>query len=680
MSHRKIAILAIDDFIAEFFKNQLHMIFGTAIDVHTYTTEISQLPYIHDADLILYTDPSILIEFMDRIKSDCPVMIMKRTLSMEAVDLIRRIPPKSHCLVTNINNFMANETLATIYQLGFTNLSLHPYYEGCKTLPEKIDYIICHIDYDFLPKLDAEKVIIGSRLFDINTVLDILAVLNLDTHLTEETILRYSRRIPTMWTGLNRTLRNKRMLSSHWNTLIDELSMAIIVTDDRDLLTYVNSAAKEIFGGSIFDDTDNLKSLAEILPATALFTTPKDIDRELFVYEGRQLVLTVKHVMMGETRLGKLIFLENYLDLTSVHQKIHNKIVGKGYYSKHRFSSIYTANRKMQEYIQISKKIADSSAPALIFGESGTGKELMAGAIHNYSYRQKNPFVAINCATLPETLLESELFGYEEGAFTGAKKGGKIGLFESADGGTLFLDEIGEIPLKLQARLLRVIQEREIMRLGGDSIIQVNTRIIAATNKDLLQMVEDGLFRRDLFFRLNVFQIDLPPLRERPEDLPHLAQLFLKSHGADQMPLPLFSSFLQKYRWPGNIRELENLIEYMTTISDSHLSIRHLPGYLKKREHLEYPVAESGLSSDYLFVLSVIVELTNEGKRTGRRSITKTFGALYFTISEMEIRERLEFLTSANLITVAKGPAGCSLTEEGQRLYKSQFESPSIPL
>ncbi|WDC84728.1 sigma 54-interacting transcriptional regulator [Caloramator sp. mosi_1] len=189
---------------------------------------------------------------------------------------------------------------------------------------------------------------------------------------------------------------------------------------------------------------------------------------------------------------------------------------------------IITNSPKMKECINIAKKIAKSDYTVLINGESGTGKEMIAQSIHNYSNRSIYPFVAVNCAALPENLLESELFGYEKGAFTGALKEGKIGLFEIANNGTIFLDEIGDMPLKLQTRLLRVLQEKQIMRVGSDNIINVNVRVIAATNKDLKKLVDEGLFREDLYYRINVLPISLPPLRERKEDIMPLLESFLK--------------------------------------------------------------------------------------------------------------------------------------------------------
>ncbi len=197
----------------------------------------------------------------------------------------------------------------------------------------------------------------------------------------------------------------------------------------------------------------------------------------------------------------------------------------------------------------------------MLEGETGTGKELFAQSIHNASPRKKGPFVAINCAALPEALLESELMGYEDGAFTGAKKGGKTGLFEMAHGGTIFLDEINQMPLPLQSKLLRVIQERSVMRIGGNRMIPVDVRIIAAANEDLLKKVTAKQFRSDLYYRINIMRLRLPPLRERKEDIPLLTSAFAAhNEGVDTKSLDNLLAEMNQYNWPGNIRELQNFV------------------------------------------------------------------------------------------------------------------------
>lgn len=239
----------------------------------------------------------------------------------------------------------------------------------------------------------------------------------------------------------------------------------------------------------------------------------------------------------------------------------------------------------MLEVQQLIKKVAPSKASVLLLGESGTGKTLVARIIHELSNRSNYPFVKINCASLPENLLESELFGHEKGAFTGAARV-KTGRFEEADGGSIFLDEIGELSLPLQAKLLRFLQEREFERLGSSKTIKVDVRIITATNKDLSEAVMRGLFREDLYYRLNVFPIQVPPLRERKEDIPHLLSHFLerasKEYGRKFRIGPQALDVLVQYEWPGNVREMENLIERMAIMAEGNqIDLRDFPAFLR---------------------------------------------------------------------------------------------------
>ena len=257
----------------------------------------------------------------------------------------------------------------------------------------------------------------------------------------------------------------------------------------------------------------------------------------------------------------------------SLHQKLEER---------YQFENIIAKSPKMQQVIEVIKVVAKSNATVLITGESGTGKELVARAIHSQSYRKDKPFVAVSCAALPESLLESELFGHERGAFTGAHAR-RQGKFEVANRGTLFLDEIGEMSANIQVHLLRVLDEKEFTRVGGDVLIKVDVRVISATNRDMKRAIADGQFREDLYYRLNVVPVELPPLRERKEDIPLLAQHFLKKFAVENRKevidfSPAATDFLLKYDWPGNVRELENAIERAAILAkNSSIEVADLP-------------------------------------------------------------------------------------------------------
>lgn len=258
--------------------------------------------------------------------------------------------------------------------------------------------------------------------------------------------------------------------------------------------------------------------------------------------------------------------------------------------SRYTFNNIITQNPKMEYLKKLGRTAARSNSTVLILGESGTGKELFAQAIHKASYRKFGPFIPINCAAIPKELLESELFGYEAGAFTGARKEGKPGKFELANGGTIFLDEIGDMPLEMQVKLLRVLEEKEFERVGGNKKITLDARIIAATNEKIEEAVEKGKFREDLYYRLNVINIDIPPLRDRKEDIPllcdYLIEYLSKELNTDKKKIDERTmEILMEYHWPGNVRELRNVLERAITLSSQKLILpNHLPERLVKNK------------------------------------------------------------------------------------------------
>lgn len=316
------------------------------------------------------------------------------------------------------------------------------------------------------------------------------------------------------------------------------------------------------------------------------------------------------------------------------------------------FEDIIGSSRIITEIKAEAKRFAEGSSNILITGESGTGKEVFARAIHTASRCSDGPFVPINCAALPENLIESDLFGYEEGAFTGALKGGKLGKFELADNGTLFLDEIGEFPIHLQAKLLRALQERKIQHVGGQREIPVNVRLIAATNRDLEEQVENGQFREDLYYRLSVIPIQLPSLRQRRGDIEELAEYFLHIYTkALRKDVFGFASsamrILCEYSWPGNIRELQNAVEYAVNITDgSYIEAGDLPKKLHSGDQRDF--GESSLmlrplryvEDDYIREALRVYGNTLEGKLKAANVLGISKATLYRRLKEIEERNK----------------------------------------
>jgi len=294
-------------------------------------------------------------------------------------------------------------------------------------------------------------------------------------------------------------------------------------------------------------------------------------------------------------------------ELKLLLQRMEEKVrlVAENQYLRERVSSemelngIVGSSAKIQDVLRMVSRLKDTRTPVLITGESGTGKELIARAVHYQGMFAKRPFVAVDCGSLVPTLIESELFGYEKGAFTGAVRS-KAGLFESANGGTIFLDEIGELPMEMQAKLLRVLQEKEVRRVGSNDRIKVDVRVIAATNRDLEQSYKEGSFRKDLFFRLNVVSVHLPALRERKSDIPTLLHWFLDKYAPQQL-IQISDAAMKRllqYEWPGNVRELENCVERAVALgTDKVIGVENLPSQLQSL-NVESPTANSLSQTD----------------------------------------------------------------------------------
>ena len=358
----------------------------------------------------------------------------------------------------------------------------------------------------------------------------------------------------------------KKKNHSYVTAITNIIGEASIITDAEGKILFSNKKAEEDFGIR----SEHLTNITDILP---LENTGAEIVNRYIRLGQNRYVLNVLPLSLNEEPCFSYL-LSNAKSIEKTEITIRKQQHKTGLSAKYRFDDIIYADPLMENIIKRAKRFASSDGTVLITGESGTGKEIFANSIHNASQRADGPFVAINCATLSESLIESELFGYEKGAFTGALSSGKKGLFELADKGTLFLDEIGELSVSTQAKLLRVLQEQEVRHVGGEKNIPVNVRILAATNKPLLQMVSDGTFREDLYYRLSLLELRLPPLRARSADIIPLFQNFVLSLG-EKSGLKIYwtddSVFepLLTYSWPGNIRELRNIAERAVLLSDS---------------------------------------------------------------------------------------------------------------
>lgn len=360
------------------------------------------------------------------------------------------------------------------------------------------------------------------------------------------------------------------------NNVLDHVHDTVIAVDKNEKIIMFNERAEELFKKNKKGILYN--KLKEVFPELNFITNVLKNKKSIIdeIVHLKNLVVTANVILMevdGQIE-GVLCTFQDITKLQGLEKKIRYEMNKKGLTAKYKFDDIVTNNPLMKRTLARAVNIGMSDSTAMLYGESGTGKEMIAQSIHNLSERSKEPFVAVNCAALTENLLESELFGYEEGAFTGARKGGKPGLFELAHGGTIFLDEINSVSINLQTKLLRVLEEKEVMRIGSDYVIPLDVRILAAANENLKDKIREGSFRNDLFYRLSILELNIPPLRKRKEDIIPLFKNFLETF-AKNNDIPQIDSQLEKmllsYSWPGNVRELRNTAERYVLLGELDL-------------------------------------------------------------------------------------------------------------
>jgi len=434
---------------------------------------------------------------------------------------------------------------------------------------------------------------------------------------------------------INKALIEAHVANSYQKTVISSIPEALIAIDNDGLISLINDNAKNMFFPKnkwvehkdireVFGDKNSefFRMIEKNQPLT-------DVEVRIFSDgEAKDYTLTSNPILSNNSEpMGKVIILNEIKRA----KMLVTKMIGAK--ASLRFEDICGMNPKFLEIIRQARMVSQSSSNVLLLGESGTGKDIFAQAIHNASKRRNGPYVAINCGAIPRDLISSELFGYTEGSFTGSKRGGNQGKFELADGGTIFLDEIAETPLELQAALLRVIEDKSIVRIGGSSVRPVDVRILVATNRNLKEEVRKGNFREDLYYRANVFAISMVPLRERPDDIPLLVDYFINKHGKimekgiDRVSDQAISIFMN-YPWPGNVRELQNVIERMMNFSQTN----ELTADLIPEEILHFKKT-----------ISVVSEEFEAAKDIERQMIAKM---LHLNMSKSEIIKKLKISRS----------------------------------
>ncbi|MBT2287745.1 sigma 54-interacting transcriptional regulator [Paenibacillus albidus] len=676
MVRRAIAVIAGAETTSTLLCSQLTSLLGEYMSFHPFS--VNGWTGGADVDLVIISSHILFIKHSPfELRKQTDVFIMKRTLSRQGWEQIKDLPAGNRYLVVNDERDSVVETISLLYELGLRHVDLVPCYPG---LPEhgSVLQAITPGEAELVPAGVENIINIGPRVIDIGTIVEILTRFNLVNAKTRRILDRYASEIMTSSQGLQFTMQEMFDTKNLFEETLNMVQDGVVTYDELGRVTFINRTAEEILGEAW--DGSRLKVDQLFSRHGVELEWQEGEIRDRLVTIRKQTVILSKMAILGRGNAKERVLIINIAQkIEELELKLRKQLREKGHTSRFTFEDIVTEAEPMKSIIEKAKKMAKNDLSVLILGENGTGKELFAHSIHDYSHRSPFAFIAVNCSALPENLLESELFGYEEGAFTGARKGGKPGLFEQAHKGTIFLDEIGDISPHLQARLLRVIQQKEILKVGGTRLLPVDVRVIAATNRDLTELVRSGGFREDLYYRLKVLQIEIIPLRRRKEDIPRLIRYFLERRGISRELPPELCAALAEHDWPGNIRELENTVEYIAIMNGEDFSVADLPFETGRAPAVEVNKVEppllppSPLPVECLdidierLLLATLVEAKADGKPTGRRNLTALLRMQGVVMTENQIRKWLDRLRDQGWIEIKPGRSGCLVTGGGYR-------------
>jgi transcriptional regulator with PAS, ATPase and Fis domain len=680
---KKLMIVSRADRIGKYYCDELRNFFQDRIQIDYITDEDPRIDIIRDYEMILITTNSIIKRIIHLVDENSKILRVLKKMHPEGVEKLDKIPYGAEALVVNVGPKMASESVYLIYACGRHDLELYPYYPGIDKY-KKLDYIITQGEPDIVPNYGGQVIDILNTTIDNKIFLEIISFFSLNRkELLDKLMERNSYRSDES-DGISFVINERYMLENIINVLFENLNEGVLIYNDMGVVTSSSSSAQSILGKATHNiagrkvmDLVHVKEY-DYFGSDAMETVVKIGDIPV-------ICNIMPRMTLGSNDYG-LVILKKYSDTEMKMHMYKKELMDKGHRSKYGIDDIVGSSEEMKKQKDIAVRMAKSDSTVLIIGESGTGKELFAHVIHNNSRRNKEQFVAVNCSAIPESLLESELFGYSDGAFTGAKKGGKEGLFEIANGGTLFLDEIGEMPLHLQNRLLRVLQEQEIMRVGSNNVIKIDVRIIAATNVDLMKQAREGKFRKDLFYRISVLPLMVPPLRKRGVDVLEIFDRIVSEKGEKIELSDEVKKFFVEYSWEGNVREVRNCVEYLINLAKDVVYLDDLPESMKLASLLDGNEmgkgdnGESGQSRDVqevrnvplphdldedMEILKILYDKNSNNIKIGRKQLSDQLRKRGVFLGEQEVRNKLLMLQDQGLVSIGKGRGGTRITHAG---------------
>ena len=678
---KRIAVMAINREIRTEYVEQMQAVLGDIVEIEPYAMQAGKpLP---EADMLIVLSRLAVI-MAESLYGDIPLYCIKTTFSNEGLDKLQKIPPGTRALLVSYESPYIVECMDLLAALGVRHIKWIPYWKGLgETVLEDVDTaVFMGIRFE-MPPCIKHTIDIGWRKITPESYLEIFHEVKINASPYFEQFVQLKQQLPPAYSNavIGRVME-KRFSIENIRMILNALPSGVVVIDaNRRLFTY-NTAVCALFGVS----KDQLTGLhvSDFPPLRHVYETASAMSSESCVCirdeaSGKDLAVSVKTIsFFGEKYLDILFIDEFPLEKPGKSLPARRRNTLR---AKYTFDQIVGPSEPLRRVIRYARMYAKTSMPILITGETGTGKELFAQAIHNASDRRDGPFIAVNCAAIPEELLESELFGYEKGSFTGALESGKKGLFEAANGGTLFLDEIGDSRKQFQVKLLRALQEQEIIRVGSCQSVPVDVRVIAATHAPVEDFEKNGALRKDLFFRLAACLLPLPPLRERTEDIMPIVRYYLDAIGAGhKKPDRALETFLVRSRWEGNIRELRNCAEYLGMFGGDVLVPSDLPPLYHARALQAAPDAApartpggallADVSEEETAVcLAALALMASEG--CGRRKLHERLLQDGISVSEYALRRLLDGLEQHGFIEKRVGRNGTFVTETGRALLKA---------
>lgn len=689
---KTVCYIAQSEQTCSFVAQQLTHFLGEYIEVKVWALQHENtMPYL-DCDLYIVASRMILETVADQLITDKPVLLAVRAVNVENLDKLLELTPGTRALVVAFYEGVVNDTINSLRKFGINHLDLIPYYPNNNMkVPKDINVAITPGLANLVPSNIKKVVDVGVRGINISTFTEIIGYLNLPKEIINEISDFYIKNIFNLSFKQYQMASLNKELKTKMEVIMNTVDEAIVAVDEDNRIIVFNPVCERILEINSIQTIG--RDVREVIPQVDFLSclkTGQGIIKEIKRINDNYYIVSTNPVNdeLGITH-GVVATFRPVMQVKEMEVKARREIVGKGNIAKYTFSHIVGESKELTRALKLAKKFARTNLTVLIEGESGTGKEVFAQAIHNYSEVSDGPFVAINFASLPENLVESELFGYEDGAFTGAKKGGKAGLFEEAHSGTIFLDEIGDASMEVQKRLLRVLEERKVRRVGGNTLTPVDVRVIAATNQDLEKLVSQGKFRNDLYYRLCTLPITIPPLHARGQDIFTLLEYFtIKLYDRRLILEDPLREFLMNYRWPGNIRELRNVTEYLCNMvgEKEAATIKHLPSYMTRNRELKkitfyepersknekfdlfmLKLEKQGFLQQVIIILEEIYNSTILNKGIGRQALQKILQSRDKDFTDSKMRQWLKMLVEVGYVDSGKTKQGSKITEEGEQ-------------